>query len=458
MGGALNAAHSFLPGVKMSAITFSGLNGIDFNSILEAVMQYESQPLKAMQADQLKIQNKDAAFVSLGGIISALQTPVNSLIGASSFSKVKASSSDPTIATVTAGEGATIGQYNVSITQLAKAQVTKSTNGYSASTDVAATGGQISFTINGQTTEAITITADTTLAQLAQAINAQGSGVKASVVNDGTNYKLVISSRETGETNGFTINNSLTNSSGTVVAFAAGQSPTSGNAQNAQNALFNVDGIDIERASNTVSDAVPGISLTMLKAGDVSINSVSDYSSIKDNLKALVTQYNKLRQFYNDQAKGPLGGDSLLREVLSDLKTVLLTANSNGGRYHYLSEIGLELTSSGELKLDETKLDAAIGSYSGDVQKLFQGATGSDGVFNTLIGTLKNLDGNTGLIKTTRDTIKSTLTKYDDRIEQQQRLLDIRRQALMKMYAAADEAIARLNQMNASISNLQRSL
>jgi len=196
----------------------------------------------------------------------------------------------------------------------------------------------------------------------------------------------------------------------------------------------------------------------MLKTGDVSINAASDYSSLKDNLKALVAQYNKLRQFYNDQAKGPLGGDSLLREVMSDLKTVLLTANSNGGRYHYMSEIGLELTSSGELKLDETKLDAAIGSSSGDVQKLFRGATGSDGVFNTLIGALKNLDGNTGLIKTTRDTIKNTLTKYDDRIEQQERLLDIRRQALMKMYAAADEAIARLNQMNASISNLQRSL
>jgi hypothetical protein len=75
-----------------------------------------------------------------------------------------------------------------------------------------------------------------------------------------------------------------------------------------------------------------------------------------------------------------------------------------------------------------------------------------------LIETLNNLDGTAGLIKTTRDSIRTSLGKFDDRIDQQQHLLDIRRKALMKMYAAADEAIARLNQMTASISNLQRNL
>jgi uncharacterized protein involved in exopolysaccharide biosynthesis len=62
------------------------------------------------------------------------------------------------------------------------------------------------------------------------------------------------------------------------------------------------------------------------------------------------------------------------------------------------------------------------------------------------------------LIKTTRDSIRTTLDKFEDRIENQQRLLEIRRQALMKLYAAADEAISRLNQMSSSLSNLQRSL
>src|SRR6185295_10832680 len=121
--------------------------------------------------------------------------------------------------------------YDVSIDHLAKSQVTKSTNGYTSPSDIAANGGSISFTIGGTTTDPITITSDTSLTDLKSQINNQNSGVVASIINDGTNYKLVVSSRETGQTNGFTINNSLTNSPGAAVAFAVGQSPTSGNAQ-----------------------------------------------------------------------------------------------------------------------------------------------------------------------------------------------------------------------------------
>jgi flagellar hook-associated protein 2 len=441
-----------------SGITLSGFNGIDFNSILDAVMQYERLPLQGLLDDQKKVQNKDSAFVSLSGMISALETPVTALTTGTAFTTAAAASSDPTVATVSVGEGALLGQYDVSIVQLAKAQVTKSTNGYSASSDIAATGGSISFTINGQSSEALTVTAGTSLVDLAKQITAANLGVNASVVNDGTNYKLVLTSSKTGATNGFTVNNNLTNSSGSAVGFASGQSATSGNAQNAQNAILKVSGLDIESASNTVSDAIPGITMTLIKAGDISVSVKSDYSSIKDHLKAVVAQYNKLRQFYTQQAKGALGNDSVLREVLNDIKSVLLTPNANGGRYQYLAEIGLELTSSGDLKLDEAKLDAAIGSNPEEVQKLFQGSNGSDGALDALLSTLKTLDGTAGLIKTARDSIQKTLDKFDDRIEQQQRLLEIRRQALMKMYAAADEAISRLNQMNSSIANLNRSL
>lgn len=430
------------------------MNGIDFSTILDAVMQAESIPLKSMQSDQAKIQSKDSAFVSLAGIISALKTPVTSLTGSSAFLSMNATSSNTSVATVTASEAAATGTYNVSVSQLARGQVTKSTSGFAASTDVAANGGSISFTINGETTEAIDITADTTLAGLAQKINDQNSGVRASVINDGTNNKLVISSRETGETHGFTVNNSLTNSSGTAVTFAAGQNATTGNAQNAQNALLTVDGIDIESDSNTIQNAITGVSVTLLTEGDVQVSASRNFSTIKDNLKAIVTNYNKIREFYGQQAKGVLGGDPLMREVVNDLKTALMAKNGNGGRFQYLSEVGLELTSTGELKLDEAKFDAAVNSYSGDVQKLFQGTATVDGALEGFNATLKALDGDTGLIKTTRNSIKTTLTKYADRIEHQEEMLEVRRLALQQMYAAADQAIARLNQMTSAISNL----
>src|SRR5438132_3249748 len=110
----------------MAAITLSGVNGIDFNTILNAVMQSESQPLTALQNQQQQVQNKDAAFVSLGGIVSALETPVSSLTSSTAFTNVSAASSDTSIATVSLGDGGISGQYTVSIDHLAKGQVTKS--------------------------------------------------------------------------------------------------------------------------------------------------------------------------------------------------------------------------------------------------------------------------------------------------------------------------------------------
>src|SRR5262245_14562048 len=107
----------------MAAITLSNFNGIDFNSILDTVMQYESQPLTALQAEQTKIQNKDSAFVSLAGMITSLETKVASLTSGSGFSQVAASSGDTSIATVSGGDTGSVGRYDVSITQLAKTQV-----------------------------------------------------------------------------------------------------------------------------------------------------------------------------------------------------------------------------------------------------------------------------------------------------------------------------------------------
>jgi flagellar hook-associated protein 2 len=440
----------------MAAITFSGANGIDWNSILNAVMTQESQPLTALQNQQTSVQNKDAAFVSLAGMIAKLQTPAAALTSATAFSNLAATSSDTSVATVSTGDGGIAGQYDLSITDLAKGQTTSSTNGFAATTDTVADGGSISFTIGGQTTTAITISANTTLAELKNKINDQNSGVVASVVNDGTNYKLVISSKATGASNGFTINSSLTYGGGSVVAFANGQSPTSGNTQDAQNAAFTVNGLGISSASNTVTDAIPGMTLNLLKAGDTSVKVTADYTSLKNNIKTLVSEYNNLRKFTAQQATGPLHGDPVLREALSDVKNALLGRNDNGGRYHYLAEIGLELTSTGDIKLDESKLNTAIDSYPTDLQALFQGTAGVAGALDGLKDVLDNVDGTAGLIKTTRNSIDTSLKALRGRIDSQQVRLNLKRQALLKLYTAADAAMSQLSTATGSLQSLSK--
>ena len=180
------------------AITFSGFNGIDFNTVINAIMQQASVPLTNLQTQQQKVQAQQSAYTQLGTQISKLEADTANLTSSEGFLEVAAKSSDTSVVTTSPGSGAISGHYDIAVTNAATSQVTTSTNNYSASSTVAADGGSISFTIGTTTTTPIQITASTTLAQLRDQINTQQSGVVASIVNTGSGYKLVISSRSTG--------------------------------------------------------------------------------------------------------------------------------------------------------------------------------------------------------------------------------------------------------------------
>lgn len=439
----------------MPGISFSGLNGFDFGSIIDAIVQYESQPLIALQSQQQAAKDKDAALVQLNNFITKLQTQANALGTGTAFSNTTALSSNTAVITTTPGSGALSGRYDVTVSALARSQVTASTNGYSGTSSIAADGGSISFTIGGNTTEAINITQATTLAGLRDAINNQDSGVVASIVNTGSSYKLVLSSKESGAANAFTINNNLTNGADAVVAFA-------GNTQIASDASLTINGIPVTSSSNDIADAIPGISLKLLSIGSSVIDVAADFAAIKDSLKAIVSEYNKLREFSKTQntydvANGkrpPLAGDSILRQALGDLRATVIGINNNSGQYKYLSEIGLEFTSTGELKLDEAKFNDAINEHPSDVQALFQGSGGGSGIFDLLKARMDGLDGNAGLIKSSRTSLEATLQTYRDRIEAQELRLSVRRRELEKTYLAADQAISRLNAMTNQLAQI----
>ena len=443
-------------------INFSGFNGFDFNQIVDVTIEAESAPLRALEQKDKDLRTKDSALGSFGVEIAELQDPVGDLVKGTVFTDLEAASTDEDVATVTLGDSAVTGTYELVITQLAKAQVTASTNGYTNTTDTAADGGTISFTIDGSTTTDITISAATTVAGLKTLINDQNSGVVASVVNDGTNNKLVISSRVTGATNGFTINNSLTNGVDTVVAFTGGQSPSVGNSQDVQDSAFTVNGLSITSASNKVTDAIPGTTITLVKAGTASINVTADYDTLKEHVKTFITEYNALKEFFDKQTQidsitgkpGPLANDTILRQALSDVKNTILTSNGNDGQYSYLTEIGVEFEQAGTLKLDEEKFDTAADTAITDLQKLFQGDGTVDGVFDDLKSRLANIDNTAGLIKTTRTALDLSIKKIRDQILGQQLRLELRRTELQKMFTAADLAMSRISSQQGALGSL----
>jgi flagellar hook-associated protein 2 len=439
-----------------SPITFSGLNGFDFSSVITATLQSESAPMQNLQAQQAALQTKDSGLTSLGTQISQLESTVTTLASQTSFTNLAAASSDTTIATGSSGDGAVAGTYDVNISNLAKAQVTASTNGYANTTDIAADGGSISFTIGGQSTTPIQITSQTSLSDLANQINGQNSGVFAAVVNDGTNNKLAVMTRQTGQDSGFTINNSLTNSTGTALTFAAGQSPTSGNTQNALNANLTINGMSVTSSSNSVNNAIPGVNLTLAKSGETTVNVTPDYSTLENAVSSLVSQYNGLRQFITQQSSpsGPLAKDPVARQIMADVTNKLMAASGSGGQYQYLSEIGLQFNSDGTLSLNKNTFESALNTHASDVQTLFLGTNGSNRLFNDFLSALQADDDTNGLIATTKTSDKAAVKNYSDEVAAQQLRLDMRKTQLTKLYSAADQAMTQLRSAGQSLSQI----
>ena len=447
-------------GSSAGTTTFTGLNGFDFNALISATVQSASAPMQALQAQQAALQNRDSALTSIGSQLNQLESTVQTLGSQSSFTNVTAASSDSTIATVSGGSGGIASTYDLNIANTAKSQVTSSTTGYANTTYIAADGGSISFTIMGQTTAAIQITGQTTLSALAGQINSQNSGVFAAVVNDGTNNKLVLMSQQTGQNNGFTVNNNLTNSTGTAVTFAAGQSPTSGNTQNASDASFTLNGMSITSSSNTVSTAIPGVTISLQKAGDTTVNVTPDYSTLEKTLSTFVSQYNGLQSAITQQSTSsngqtaPLANDPVTRQILSDLATGLMAANTGGGQYTYLSEIGLEFNTDGTLTFDSSTFEKAMNTSSTDVQTLLQGSNGTGGLFNKYNSILEADDNTSGLISNTRASDKLTNDNYTNEIAAQQTMLQNMQTTLTKYYAAADQAMTQLRSEGSSLSQI----
>jgi flagellar hook-associated protein 2 len=448
-----------------SPITFSGFNQIDFNIVLNAVMQQESRPLQTLQAQQQTLQSTDSAYGELATQLSALEDAARALGSSTSGVSYAASVSDTSALTAATAIGAAEGRYDVVVQELARAQVTASASvAPDAGTTIVADGGSI--TIGGV---AVTLTGPATLQDLAAAINAAGAPATATVVQTGAAaYRLVLTSRDTGTAGAFTIQSGL---SGSTLTFAdadgngvAGDSPAD-NAVAATDASLVVNGIAVTSASNTLADAIPGVTLTLLQkdpAKTITVGLTRDADATAAKVQAFIDAYNALVKFANDQSTaagkgtaGTLGRDALLRSLRGQLRSTLAGAHGTG-TFTRLAEIGIGFTRTGELTLDRARLDDAVKTDAGAVASLF--AAQDAGVFRGVDTLLTEYTRSGGVVPDARLRISQEISRLGQRIDDMQARLAIRRAALQREYAAADAVMARLNSQSGSLASIASSL
>ncbi len=436
-----------------SGITFSGFNNVDFSYILNAIMQQESQPVVALQAQQRALQSQQSAFSTLASKLTALETAMKPLAERSQFGGRTASSSNSASVTASATSAASVGAYDIVVTELAKSQTTAS-NSTHADKDTTAVASGGALVINGVS---IAVTVPATLQDLADAINANDDvAVTAAVVSPTPgSFQLVLTGKTTGTDGAFTIQNNLTGGSG--VTFGA-------NAQNATNAAFTVNNVAVQSASNTVEDVIPGVSLTLLKkdpAATVNVSVTADQQAAVDQVKAFVTAFNDILTFAKDQAaaagkgeSGNIGRDALLRGLRNELRGEMHHEYATGGTYSYLSQVGLGFDRSGKLTFDQNKFAEATKGGNGEVMKLFAGSGAVKGVFTKLQELVTGYTEAGGLVPDAKERLSDQLKSVATRISSMEARLAIRRAALNKEFIATDQAMSTLNKSVEALSSL----
>lgn len=390
-------------------ITATGLGtGLDVEGIVTSLVLADIQPAEQrLNANETKYQAQLSAYGSVKGALSVFQAAANTVGTAANYQKKASTTSQYSDVGVSAKGGAAVGSYDLSVSALASAHSLAS-SAFTTTSDVVGTGTlsiELGTTVYNSATDAyssftrktgtsaVSITIDSTnntLAGVRDAINASTTaGVKASIVNDGAGYRLVLTSSSSGADNSIAI--SVTDAGDSNNTDANGLSRLSFNSSStnliqtkaASDAALTINGLAVTSASNEVTTAIDDVNLTLKKVttAPVTVSVTEDTAAAKADIVSFVEAYNDVIGTLNQLTKydattgsgSLMTGDSTIRTLASNIRGLVNAQIENvGGSYSSMAELGLTtVVTDGKLIIDNLKLDAALKANPLDVANVF---------------------------------------------------------------------------------------
>jgi flagellar hook-associated protein 2 len=445
----------------MAGIQLSGLvSGLDTQSIISQLMAVERQPRTGITNEQSAVTKRQSLLRELDSKAGALKLAADALASAGTWADTQTiTSGDDTKVGATRLAGAPPGGYDIAITQLASAE--RHTYAY---TPPAADGPLEIRNQDGTLRASVGLKAGATVDDAVAAIN---SSTDANVYAVNVNGDLVLAAKATGVASAFSAIGA-----GAQTGVVAGQ-----------DAQFSINGTNYTRSSNVVTDALPGVQLT-LKGKTATGASVGvtvggpgpDKDAVVGKVKAFVTAYNALlttaradlseNQVPNattaqDAQKGTLFGDTGLSGMLSALRTAVAAAVPGLTGLTSLADIGVSTGAAntgstinqdsvdGKLTVDETKLRAALDSNPLGVRTLLGGVSGVTG-FSQAFGTvLSPFTDSGGVLDQRVDSVAADLARVNDKLTRFDARMDARESYYQKQFTALEQAL----QQSQSVGN-----
>lgn len=397
-----------------AAVSSPGIgSGLDVDSIVTKLMAIDQAPLTRLSNQASSYQSQISAYGNLQSALSQFQSAMSSLASASQYQAYTATSSNTSAISANITGNPIPASYTLQVSQLAQPQQLMTSGVASATTPIGTgasttltfgfgtiSGGTLSggiysgatFTSSGSGTQTVTInSSNDTLNGIANAINSANIGVSATVINDGSStnpYHLMLTSTATGQASSMQISVSgdATLTSLLTQNYSSSSTQALTQTEVAQNANLTLDSVPITSASNTVSNAISGVNLTLGAAttSPVTLTVGQNSSSIVTSVNNFVTAYNSMVQTlradtsYNTSTKtaGALQGQSGVVNLTNDLVNILNqpVAGSPNTALDTLYQAGVTLQNDGTLSVNTSQLQSAIAANPSTFSSLFSQA------------------------------------------------------------------------------------
>lgn len=453
-------------------ITVGGVvTGLNTSSIISSLVQIASQPVVLLQQQLSNVQATQSSIGTLAGKLTTLGTAANALSTANGVLVQTAASSNQSVLTAAAGAGAQPGSVTLSVTQLAHGSTAGSGIGLSSSAATVATGpGTFQFQVGSGPVQSVAVDGATTLAGLTTAINGLGAGVTASAINLGTaaspDFRLVLTSTATG-------------ASSTITVVHDDTSLLVQTTQAGQNAEFTVSGFGgtFQRESNTFNDVIPNVTINLAATGTATVSVSNDVSTITNNLQALVSAFNDIVTYVNQQSAvaeiqnpssasqsgpnsqaqtslqiGSLALDSSTQRMIDRLHGVFSSAVTGAGSFVNLSGLGIATQDDGTLKFDTVKFQQALAADPNSVAKVLSGPNGGSGIASRLTDFVTQATAPGGFVSQENDAFNTQVQSLQDRINTRQAAVSAYQAQLQAEFATLETTVSSL-QSQAGVLN-----
>ncbi|WP_339330659.1 flagellar filament capping protein FliD [Aeromonas hydrophila] len=463
----------------MPTITSAGAgSGLDLESVIAASV--DAKKAQLMQPITTKKTNTQITLSGVGQLKSAIASFVTTLQAMAkddAFNKRSINitqDKDKPVLKVESKAGASNGQYDISVEQLAKTSKFDGTFD-SSTTPLITQDGKLTFKAGDKTFD-VDVKAGDSLQSIRKRINndADNFGLSVNIMNtsDGKS-KLMIDSGVSGSGKDLQITGSTTELTDNLVSKLT-------KSQSAQDAKIKVDGNELTSATNTFDGTIVGLKLTVLRESDsttttdASNNPVKTYSSnkvevttdkagIKDMVKSFVDGYNALVKKSNELGKrnsivagksqndgGALAGDATTRAVINMMNGAITEPSQKSSTYSTIFQMGVKMDNKGVLSIDDTKFSEAIDKNFDQVVAVFGG---KDGVAGKLASQLETYSKTGGLLAKREDTLNSDLREVSRKESDVASQLTKYQETLRARYGSLDTMLAKMNK-SASYLNL----